>query len=216
MRRLMVLLGCCLVLSNLALAEVKITFEAAAAVATGITPGADAVWFGVSRDREEWSDHFYHWRQATSGEDNDGSATLVREGGFPLLTVLLFVDIPTGEFAIETPFPREAPLPPLDLSRAQTAPDGSLLAISQEGSQIDALIVRPGVGAWSLSVTDGSSLDQDGVGDGVVTISFSAARPFGGELAPLDGVRVGDVVALADVKGPWVRAARFQPKGGEE
>lgn len=215
MRRVMVPLGCLLVLSNLASAEVKITFEADAAVATGITPGGDAVWFGVSRDREEWSDHFFHWRHASSDEDRDGSVSYPREKEFPALTVLVVVDLADGAFAIGTAYPRESPIPPLELAGAQVGPSGTLTSFRHQGTHVDVFVARAGTGAWNASIADGGPLDQDGVADGFVTIGFASLRPAGGQTGRLDGVRVGDIVALGDARGPWVRVTRVAGGGGE-
>ena len=216
MRRVMVLLGCLLVLSNLASAEVKIAFEPDAAVATGITPGGDAVWFGVSRDREEWSDHFFHWRLTTDDGDTNGTVSFPHEKRFPALTVLVVVDLVNGEYAIGTAYPRETPIPPLDLSGAQAGPTGMLTGFTQQGTHVDVFVARAGAGAWSASIADGGPLDQDGVADGVVTIGFAALRPAAGKTARLDGVRAGDIVALGDVTGPWVRVTKVGGTGGEE
>jgi hypothetical protein len=215
MRRIMVLLGSFLLFSNLASAQVRITFDADAAVATGITPGGDAVWFGVSRDREDWSDHFFHWRLTTADTDKDGIVRYPRKEGFPVLTALVVVDVASGEYALGTAYPREKDVPSLDISSAHAAPDGALSAFSQPGSRIDVLVVRGGVGAWNASVVDGGPLDQDGVSDGTVTIGFGALRPVGDKAARLDAVRPGDVVALGDPTGPWVRVTRVAGRGKE-
>jgi hypothetical protein len=195
-------------------AQPAIEFNQDAAVATGITPGSDAVWFGVSRDREDWSDHFFHWRFATADTDKDGVVSYPRKEGFPLLTALVVVDAASGEYALGTAYPRENDVPPLDLSGAHAAPDGALTSLSRAGSRIEVLVVRGGVGAWTASVIDGGPFDQDGAADGTVTIGFSALRAVGDKAARLDAVRPGDIVALGDPTGPWVRVTRVG--GGKE
>lgn len=216
MRRVTLLLGGLLLLSNLASAQIGITFQADAAVASGITSGGDVVWFGVSRDRGEWLDHFYHWRRAAKDDDVDSAVSYSREGGFPELTVLMVVDLTRGDFAVATSNPREVTFPPLDLGGAQAAPDGTLISLQQPGSQLDVLVVRPSSGVWGSTVLDGGPLDLDFVADGTVTIGFSRLRPMGGKSAALDGVRAGDIVAVGNVKVPWVQAVRVAADGGEE
>jgi hypothetical protein len=215
MRRAMVFLGFILLLSNLASAQIKLSFEPEGAVATGVTPGADAIWFGVSRDGEEWSDHFYHWRHATAGSENDGTITFPCKDGFPTLTVLVVIDLERGDYVLGTAYPREAPIPELDLQGAQAGPTGTLTSYRLSGNQVDVLVARRGEGAWGATVSDGGPLDLDGVGDGQVTIGFAALRPLGGKSVPLDGARPGDVVALAYARGPWVRVTRVAGRGEE-
>lgn len=218
MRRTLTILGGLLLLSGTALAQVEISFDEEGANASGVTAGGDVVFFGVSRDRGEWFDHFYHWRRIIKDDDLDGTVTFVREEPFPLLSALVVVDLTLGEYAIATAYPHETAIPPLDLGGAQTAPDGRLTAFAQVGKRIDVLVSRAGTGAgaWGASVIDGGPLDQDTIADGTVTIAFAALPPLGGKTAPLDGVRPGDVVALADAAGPWARVTKVAGEGAGE
>jgi hypothetical protein len=197
----------------LAPGKLAVKFEADAAVATGVTPGATVAWLGISRGRDEWTDHLYHWRQSTTDADKDGVVSYARKGGFPQHTMLLAVDVSTLTCAVGATFPLGDEIPQLDLADAIADPTGLLTAFEQRGSRIDVLVVRAGVGAWSARVLDGSSLDLDRTRDGVVTIGFGTLRPLAGTTARLDGVLLGDVVAAADAHGPWLRVARI-PDGG--
>lgn len=194
----------------------RITFETDSAVASGVTPGGTVVWIGASRSREEWSDHFFHWRQTTEDTDKDRVVTFPRKGGFPQMTILVAVDISSGSYGVGATYPLESDVPAPDLGGAKTDPNGLLTSFAQKGPTVDILVARAGSGVWAARVLDGGPLDDDGLADGTVTIGFAALPSRAGRAERLDGIRPGDVVALVDASGPSVRVARIAVEGGKE
>lgn len=196
--------------------KMAITFEKNTAIAEGITPGATVAWLGVSRTREEWSDHFFHWRLTTEDVDKKGSVTYPNEGGFPQQTVLVAIDLTSGAFAVGATYPLATQIPGPDFGAGKADPAGALTSFTHRGPSVDILVARAGAGAWSARVLDGGPLDADGVRDGIVTLGLSALPSRGGKAARLDGIRPGDVVAMVDAEGPSVRIARATGAWGKE
>jgi len=207
---------CVLLVAGVLSAAPVITFENKRVVASGITRGSDAVLFGVSRDRGDWLDHFFHWRMTAADADNDGVVSFERDKGFPPQSMLLVIDLALGEVAAASPPPLEIQLSPLDLGEARYGPSGSIVSLTQAGSRVDVLLARPGVGAWGASIADGGSLDADRAFNGAVAIDFNRLRPLGVSPADPDGVRPGDILAIADAGRPWLAVVRVTaPQGGK-
>lgn len=200
----------------LAPARMAVTLEAESAVATGVTPGATVAWLGVSRDREEWLDHLYHWRLTAEDADKDGIVRFPRKEGFPGQTILVAVDLVTGGWAVGGTYPLESGVAPPELGSPKSDAAGLLTAFSHRGSKVDILVARAGGEAWSARVLDGGPLDADGVADGIVTVGLAALPSRGGKAGRLDGIRPGDVVAMVGASGPWARVVRFAGNGGTE
>ena len=195
--------------TGLATGKMSLTFEVDGAVATGVTPGASVVWLGVSRSREEWSDHIYHWRRTTEDLDKDGTATYPRKEGFPRQTILVAVDLSAGTWAVGATYPLENDVPGPHLENPRTDSEGLLTSFTHRGPKVDILVARAGGHAWAARVLDGGPLDQDGASDGEVTVGLAVLPSLAGKAEVLDGLRPGDVVALVDDSGPWARVVRF-------
>lgn len=195
--------------------KIAITFEASLAVASGITPGATVVWLGVSRAREEWSDHFYHWRTTTEDTDKDGIVTYPRKEGFPQMTIMVAVELTAGAYGVGATYPL-GNVPPPDFRGARSDSTGLLASFVQPGTRVDLLVVRAGVGAWAARVLDGSPLDADGLTDGTVTVGLSSLPSRAGTAGGLDGLRLGDIVAMVDANGPSVRVGPYAGQGVKE
>lgn len=195
--------------------KIGIAFDASFAVASGVTPGATVVWLGVSRAREEWSDHFYHWRTTTEDTDKDGIVTYPRKDGFPQMTVLVAVDLTAGAYGVGATYPLGNVRPP-DFSGARFDSTGLLTSVARSGARVDLLVVRAGVGAWAARVLDGSPLDADGLTDGTVTVGLSSLPPRAGTAASLDGLHPGDIVAMVDANGPSVRVGPYSGQAAKE
>lgn len=189
--------------------KMSLTLEADGAVATGVTPGASVMWLGVSRAREEWADHFYHWRRMTEDLDKDGVVAYPRKEGFPDGTVLLAVDLSAGTWAVGATFPLEGDVPEPDLGTPTIDGAGRMTSFTHRGPKVDILVARAGGQAWAGRVLDGGPLDRDGAHDGTVTVTLAALPARAGKAEVLDGLRPGDLVAMVDEAGPWARIGRF-------
>jgi hypothetical protein len=189
--------------------RMTLTFEADAAVATGVTPGAAVAWLGVSRAREEWTDHFYHWRQTTEDSGKAGVARYPRKEGFPQQTILVAIDLASGAWAVGATYPLGADVPGPVLENPSIDSTGLLTSFTHRGRKVDILVARAGGQAWAARILDGSPLDQDGASNGMVTVGLATLPWRVGKAEALDGVRPGDIIAMVDDQGPSARVARF-------
>jgi len=176
----------------------EIVFEAGAVSVEGLTPGGEAVLFGVARRALG-----YHQRVERVEEvlvaDAEGVARLEMPEGVPVTAVWALVDLTTGELAAgpSPGFSRSVrPFPTAGL-RGRGGVPGRLSA-ALEGAQI--LYVRPGEGAWGTALLDGGVYDQDGADDGAFEVSLADLVAVGtsGTAVPPAEVAAGDLVVVVD------------------
>jgi hypothetical protein len=132
------------------------------------------------------------------------------------MTILAAVDLTSGTWGVSATYPLGNDVPGPDLGETRSDAAGLVTAFARKASRVDILVVRPGTDAWSARILDGSALDADGTKDGVVTVSLAAMPARSGSAARLDGIRPGDIVAMADPNGPWVRIGRATAAGGKD
>jgi hypothetical protein len=112
-------------------------------------------------------------------------------------SVWIAVDLSTGEFATVAPNG-----PPVQSDTFQgagigRAPSGSG-AISDLRAQGEVLVVRPGVGAWALTLGDGSPEDGDSLVDGQIEAPLDQMTPVADTPSPPTDFVAGDTVVLID------------------
>jgi len=178
-------------------AQPTISFEENAVVARGLTPGGLVAWFGVARERVNWTSRVAEWQDAEALVDKDGWAALDLGRQVPVKSVWVAVDMTTGGFAASSPplypwathaaFPTEG---------AVFASDGvSLLSFRDDRQELEVLVIRPKVGAWRATVRHDDPASKEGHG---VIFSYSDLIPWGklpsspGQLVP------GDVIVAID------------------
>ena len=143
----------------------SLSFEENAVVASGLTAGKKAVWFGVERRvDDEFSTELARY-QGLEPVAADGTARLVLERPVAWTSVWVAVDLETGAYTVAAPegyrIARPAKLPRLSLG-AGDKPDG----IIDERPYVFGLVVRPSEGAWSFAGGDGGDHDSDGAVNG--------------------------------------------------
>ncbi len=177
-------------------AQPRITFEGRRVVAEGITAGGQAVWFSVAHERDEWLTHLVRRDGILRDDDRDGSVWLESESGVPRLSVWAVVDFESGEFALAAPAGagvREVEFPGESVRRG---PRGGLEVLENRRQYLEILLVRPGVGAWGVSVGDGGASDSDHTPDGTIRAVLGSMRPLAtSDIAPGE-FRAGDVVVV--------------------
>ncbi len=197
----------------LAAAPPVLTFEPAAVVASGLAPGAEVAFHGVTRQHGG-----FFWRVVQTREvvaaDALGEARLELPAGevgpFSVWTV---VDLGTGEFALGKPegsTAREIPFPADGLGESEV---GAWRVLKTRFERLEILYVRPGEGSWWLTAIDGGSGDDDGQEDSSLSASLEEARPLWGSEAPPEGFRPGDVVVAVSPDSLDYFAARLIEPG---
>jgi hypothetical protein len=112
--------------------------------------------------------------------------------GIPMRSVWAAVDPDSGDYTISA---RPGyPIHRLELPAA--ALHDGLLSI--DCSDLDVLLVRPGVGSWTITVHDGGYGDADRRGNGLLTVDFGRARAVEGNAEPPQLLKDGDVVVAID------------------
>jgi hypothetical protein len=158
--------------------ELLVTFEEAAVLAAGLTPGSDAVFWSVGREPLGAVQRVVR-HQGVEVVDALGEARIAPETGEVLLkSVWAVSDITTGAFAISAPpgfVLREIPFPGNGF--AVGAP-GRVNRLRHPKSALDLLMIRPGVGAWRLRAHDTGLADHDGEDDDRVMTDLDDLEPF--------------------------------------
>lgn len=208
MKRELVVMGCCLLVACVGLAQPQITLGDNTVKATGITPGGQAVWFGVAREQGLYRIEVVTRREIVTDEDGDGVVRLDVPGGIVPMSVWAVVDLASGEIALAMPPGTESRLEPFpsDGFVAGTAAGPGHLQLRKELQEM--CLVRPGVGAWHGRAGDGAAGDGDGQPDGVVTIRPAILSSFGSAAKGIGDYRRGDVVVLVEprlMEFTWVR-----------
>lgn len=200
--------------------ELAVTFEEAAVLAAGLTPGGDAVFWSVAREPLG-----YHQRvvesQGLEVVDALGEARFEPEEGAVLLkSVWAVVDVATGGFAVAGPPGfrlRQAPFPGRGF---EAGAPGLVNRLRHELESIHVLIVRPGVTAWRLEAWDTSPRDRDGADDDRVLMSLEDLEPLEASgPGPPDRFARDDVIVVIDPRTLRFYATRLvgpPAPGGEE
>jgi hypothetical protein len=163
-------------------------------IASGMTPGGQVVWFGVMRDPADGTLEWSHDEEITA--DQSGTGTVELDIGKPvaLQSIWFAVDLATGQFAVNAP--TGYALRQFDL--ASSAIPAALNRLDISRSVLIVVLIRPGVGAWTLRAGDGAAGDSDGVADGKVDIDLTQLVPVGGSPGPLKAFSPKDTLLVVD------------------
>jgi hypothetical protein len=174
-----------------------VTFGPASVTASGVTPGADVVFFTVAIAPAGISGQLLRDVKVVSDTAKTGTVTLNVTDPMPPNGIWAVVDATNGAFAIARPtgwavqYGRRAP--------RQFRYNGSdAVAFSNGGMYLDLLYVHPGEGVWEWTESDGSATDRDGVTDGFVTVSVDDAKPVGSTAGKPKALRPGGVLIAID------------------
>ena len=176
----------------------RISFEEKAVVATGLTPGGTAAWFGVQRrvDADFSGEIVRLWDAGMVGAD--GSARIDLPTPVSPRSLWTAVDVTSGEFDVAAPsgYRIARPEKPGRLRAGQGAePDD----IEDERPYLAGLVVRPGDGAWAFSGGDGGPRDEDGQNDGRVRFAMDKLDPLPGSPAAPAKARGTDLWIVVDL-----------------
>ncbi|HEY0553789.1 MAG TPA: hypothetical protein VGG20_05945 [Thermoanaerobaculia bacterium] len=175
-----------------------ITFEKNAVVVTGLTVKGQAVLFAEARElAEDDVATLVRRSQVLTDDDGDGTVRLDLGKEVPLRSVWVVVDFATGQVAVAAPegFPlRLVSWQGQGIERGASRSD----RVEDARTFAEVLLVRPGVGAWQLTVGDGSSSDDDGAADGRIAAALDRMAPVAGTTPPPVRFDPKDVVVLID------------------
>ncbi len=175
--------------------EPSVTFPPTGPVSS-VTVGGQLILLGASKEYDDGVRRLVRSEAALADTDQDGSVSLELEQEASPQSAWIAVDLESGGYAVDGPDESLLTSTPLDGSAVQPASEGSGDELVIEGRWfLHVLLVRPKVGAWVASVTDGGVDDLDGIGDGIVHFPLERLEPLDGSPA-LDSptVATGDVL----------------------
>lgn len=190
--------------------ELAVSFEEAAVLAAGLTPGGDAVFWSVAREPQGYFQRVVG-RRGVEVVDALGEARFEPEdGAVPLKSAWAIVDLASGAFAVAAPpgFPLErVPFP----GRAfEVGAPGVVNRLRHAGEALEVLVARPGVGAWRLATWDASPQDRDETDDDRVLLGLEDLEPFEASgPGPPERFAQGDVIVVLDPRTLRVYATRL-------
>jgi hypothetical protein len=177
--------------------QLTIDLEENAVVAKGVTPGGSVVWFGIARERFDWTTRVSLWQDASATADGAGQAVLDLGRDVPVKSLWVVVDVATGAFAAlsptDYPWLTEAPFPSQGALFASDR--ATLLSLRDEREELEVLVVRPKVGAWRATLRHD---DPGSEADTGVTLTASDLIPWGQPRAALARLGPGDLIVAID------------------
>lgn len=156
---------------------------------TGTTPGGEVAVLTVWRERFPGWSRTTRFSELLSDDDGDGTVELALERELPEGSLWIVTDVANGAYVVATP--RPWPFPELEAAERRLNPSLNTLEVDRE--TLELLLVRPGEGAWSLTVWDGGTGDDDLVPDGRLTATLPSFEPLG-LTEPLQQPRPGDLL----------------------
>jgi len=194
------------------LAQPAISFEGEAVVAQGLSPGGQAVLFGMAREPQGFHTRVVR-RQQLVLADAAGEARLELGQPVPTRSVWFVADLSSGAFRIAAPQgspAKEIAFPAGGLEAAAAGRSGRL----RSGiGFIEVLYVRPGRGVWGLTVGDGAQDDDDGVSDRSAAAALNRLIPVASSPPPPTDFAAGDIVVVIDPRGLEFYVAQLPASG---
>jgi len=178
-------------------AAVHVTVNETQVSVDGIAPYGKVVLFNLSFKQNEQG-RIGNYMAALQDTDGDGVVTYNPPAGIPLRSIWVAVDQTSGGSTSggrqDYPVRRSPP----QLPALRVRGESQVTSYTVAADTLYVIVVRPQVGAWKLIAHDGSFGDADGIGNGTISIDFSALRPIEGTLAPPQFLTGGDVLATVD------------------
>jgi hypothetical protein len=171
-------------------AQPVLTFADREVTASQVTAGGKSAWLAIAHDAQPERARISTLAELVKDDDADGVARLATNLAAVPESVWLTVDIATGAITAATPGAHKLRRTQVKLSKLDKL-DAAL-------EYLTFLVVRPGVGAWTVTVEDSGLADSDHADNGAVLASLDRLEPLGDSPDAPDGLRDGDVVAAVD------------------
>lgn len=163
--------------------EPAVSFSTEGPVASGMTAGGQLILLGVSKEYDDGVRRLVRSEAALTDSDQDGSVELDLGKEVSPQSVWIAVDLESGGYAVDGPDEAILTTLPLTGEEVQSSSNEADELVIEGRWSLHVLLVRPEVGAWLASVTDGGVDDADGVGDGVVHFPLDRLEPLDGSPA---------------------------------
>ncbi len=160
-----------------AAAPPQVAFAASSLQGSGFSPGGQVAWFGAARVVEDYYLTLAHFQGVTAA-DTSGAASFDLGRTVPPTSAWIAVDLATGAYTLAAPGKGAVRQVDLGPGVLRVGSGGAPDSVVDRRSIVEALLVRPGLGAWELTVADGGAADEDGASDGRLQFSLSQMRPL--------------------------------------
>jgi hypothetical protein len=182
-----------------ATAGIVVDVQERAISVAGVTPGGRVALLGYTRQVAAGPQQ--PMKEGPYSEfldaDRDGIVRLDFESGVPAQGMWAAVDLTTGDHvAFTSPGFDATRLNFTELARKDSV--GQLRKIEWPLGQMDAFVVRPGEGVWSLFASAGSELDDNRGGHGPLRLDLDSMKGVHTSKAPPSAFRPGDVIVVFD------------------
>jgi hypothetical protein len=169
------------------------TFGPREITVAGIAGRHQVVVFGIGIGRHGGSPLLTREVKPLTDDDGDGQVT-VTVHQIPPQSVWVIVDVETGEYVVTTP----AGASPTSLDLPAGAWRGNQAHVNVGRRYLETLVVRPGVGAWALSLAEGGSNDGDGLNNGVSRLRLDRMAKLIGEEEGPSSAMAKDLIVMVD------------------
>ncbi len=173
--------------------------------ATGITPGGNAVWFGMTIDTYAMARSLNRYADVVRDSDRDG-VVLYETPQLTRFTLMFVADATTGDYAVFRGDGVEA----IEHDLRGNQWRAGLEHIDIPADFLEVLVVRPGDGAATASIFEGLAGDGDGSRNGKFRLKLKDLTPLGDSAELHGNIRRGDLLVVIDSRtfAYAVRAAR--------
>jgi hypothetical protein len=170
----------------------SVTFEPESVTISGVTAGGDAIYLAAARIAHGYSRDMATETGWLSDSDGDGVTSIPLRRRLPLHSLWVAVDLPTGRSTVMFAHPPDA------FHRSEKLNMGELRELVKEGDYLMFLLVRPGMGAWTLTIEDSDRHDGDGHSDLKVKLRIDDMEPIGSSPAAPRHLDKADVIFVVD------------------
>lgn len=173
-------------------------------VASGLAPGAEVLWLGVALEPHGAFVTAHVVREIGLDAAGGGEVVLAPAGLAELPVGSAWAVLSLADGAVGLGGPAEGPLvvrqvPPTTVAAALASAELTL-----PHHVVELAWLRPGTGAWTVRLGDGTETDADGLQDGSVRLAVADLAvsadvlPLWGEPVPPSAFAPGDVVVALD------------------
>jgi hypothetical protein len=173
------------------------TFEATEVTIANMTPGGSVALLSVAKEMVGGQRALVRREALLADRDGDGRVTYTVEAGVPHLSIWALADVTSGAFLLTGPADYEVQQTEFPAAGLHRDTSGAVV-LTEASYRLEALLVRPGVGAWLQSPGDGEPNDLDGVADGSLTWAPAAGTPLETTAQPPASFGEADVVIAID------------------
>lgn len=176
-------------------AVLSITLEEKAVTLSGVTPGQSAVLMGVDRRPIEFGVAVSRRFETLTDTDADGVVRFDMPEGVSLGSAWWGADLTSGELVSGGGDPNGLVLMATEDRSISSAPaPGELLLGVLHHPRLELALVRPSVGAFYSSLAEGGGGDEDGLPDGVISLSLLSLAPTTSGQSSLTDIQTNDVL----------------------